>query len=137
MSSGSLSERERAEVDKLCAGWAGRGISPADSARAAGIEQGWLAHREFSVQEVEEACRLLARLVEKDTSQAPSVHARIGTEAFLREHAAALHSSAVEQPREDEKCSNPYCENGRVRCEGGAAKGVYCVPCGVCAGGAR
>jgi len=34
---------------------------------------------------------------------------------------------------EDEpRCANPYCENGRVRCEGGIAKGVYYVICRVC-----
>jgi len=34
-------------------------------------------------------------------------------------------------------CSNPYCENGRVRCEGGIAKGVWMAICRVCRGSGK
>lgn len=32
------------------------------------------------------------------------------------------------------KCSNPYCEDGMVRCEGGIAKGIYMIYCRICKG---
>ncbi len=32
---------------------------------------------------------------------------------------------------EARECPNPYCEDGMVTCEGGAAKGRYRVPCRV------
>jgi hypothetical protein len=42
-----LSDAERAAMDRVCAANAGRGISEADSAMAVGIEQGWLAARDY------------------------------------------------------------------------------------------
>lgn len=32
------------------------------------------------------------------------------------------------------RCTNPYCYAGKVRCEGGIAKGVYFVICCMCRG---